>query len=212
MFNELKSKYLKKNIPELDKFFEYFEKVWYETYHIEFDKSNKDDIDFRTNNICESYNKKLNKHIKITKPGLGFFVSKILELELDYRKSVLDSVNSGLVIVKPETDIEEKLCFNSLFHYVQKYKQEIPHYNLRSNADKDEFYNGLLHLTEECFNYFFPPIVFEIEEKIEEKKEEEDLSGDDGIKLEVSPTNDSDDQTSDDEYEEEEEFSKSNYS
>lgn len=45
-----------------------------------FESMNDDDIKFRTDNIVESYNKKINSYIDCHKPKLSFFVKKYKEM------------------------------------------------------------------------------------------------------------------------------------
>jgi hypothetical protein len=155
-FNDLKEAFKAHKMPEYQKVFDYFESFWLKTYFIKFNSEDKEEVRFRTNNICESFNAKLNRFMDITHPSLGVFIEKILILELKYRQSFLELVDAGQrKIQRMQLEEEESLPFNKLQYFLEKNKIQLSKYDLRSNDKKNQIHLEFSLLLQKCHDSLY---------------------------------------------------------
>ena len=131
----------------------YFQTYWLERYTI--DPENNEALRFRTNNICESQNAKLARYIGVHKPQFGLLLDKLLDIELENRQEHLDKVNNGGKSQISEIDKEQYLPFTELYRLLELKKNEIFHYNLRSQDMKANFSKEILKVIDSCYNRIF---------------------------------------------------------
>lgn len=150
-------------------FMDYYEKNWKDNIFIDFKSLNNEELNDRTNNVCESFNSVLNKHVGISKPKLAVCVIKLKELELHYRQKTLKKINQGDTNVIVEEAKLDKLPFTHIYTALKDKEKEIQQsrYQLRSQNNEDKFIKNLYILSRECYLYLFP-----LQTDTEEKKEE----------------------------------------
>ena len=51
---------------------------WLDSYFINYNETSEEELRFRSNNICKSFNRKLNRTVGSSKPRFGVFVDKVL--------------------------------------------------------------------------------------------------------------------------------------
>ena len=170
-FKETKDCFLLKNTKFKD-FIEYFKTNWLETAFIDFKSLNKEELEERTNNICEGFNHMYNKHIGLRKARLAMFICKLLDLELYYRKRMLKKIGQGEAISHFEEDKEKKLPFSDIFHYLHQHEKDIggSRYSLRSGGLESAFIMTVADLNRNCHNYFFSEDLPEDSEEMEKNE------------------------------------------
>jgi len=120
-FAEIKTYFLSKS-NLFSKFLKYFEDQWLDNIAIDLGSSTEDLSD-RTNNVSESFNSLLNKHIAIYRPSLAVCISKLKELEFHYRQKVLKQINKGINEIQVEEPKVEKLPFSQIFMFIKDRKR-----------------------------------------------------------------------------------------
>jgi len=137
-------------------FLDYFKSNWLNSAFIDFKSLDKTEINERTNNACEGFNRVFNKHIGLKNAPLAMYVSKLKELELFCRSRILKKISQGESNAIPQTSELEKLPILEIFFFLEKSSNEIAetkHY-LRSKKNKMKFIENLETLNMECYSYF----------------------------------------------------------
>ena len=155
-FNDIKTCFTKLN-KGFKAFLSYFETNWLPHAFINFKSEDQEELNDRTNNICEGFNSLFNKHIGMKRSSLSMFISKLKELEFKYRQQILNKIGHGVEHISEVIPDETKLPLRDINNYILQYQKEIEStkYNLRSMSLKTDFLTQLLKLSHECFNFFF---------------------------------------------------------
>jgi len=167
-FLDVKECFLKKN-QTYKEFLLYFEKNWLNTAFINFNSLDKEEINDRTNNVCESFNNILNQHVGRKKPPLAMFISKLRELEFYYRQKMMQKIIAGAPAVIIQEPTEDKLPFSLIYHKLKIREEQLKElrYDLRSGKLEGEFITSISKLSEDCYNY-----VFSMKSLIDEPEED----------------------------------------
>lgn len=155
-FQDLRACFTKKS-KTFKVFLDYFERNWLKNAFIDFKSCDEEELQDRTNNICEGFNRVFNQHIKIRRASLAIFVCKLKELEFHYRKKVLKNIGNGEQNIKVEESLSDKLPFTKIYAYLENLKSEVENvrYSLRSGQVREEFMNSLVDLSQNCYDYFY---------------------------------------------------------
>ena len=143
-FDDIQEFFTEKNKVFKD-FLAYFESNWLHSAFIDFKSLNESEINDRTNNTCEGFNRVFNKHIGLKNSPLAMYISKLRELELFCRTRILKKISQGdSNIISEEVKIE-KLPFTEIFVFLEKSLKEIEEtkYFLRSKDIKNMFVDNL---------------------------------------------------------------------
>ena len=120
---------------------------------IDFNSADKNELEIRTNNVCEGFNSLLNKHVSIFKPSLAILISKLKELEVYYRKKTLNNIDQATSdVIKQEYSID-KLPFTHIYTVIESCQKEMLNevHNLRSTAKNTKLLNNLQKLSKDCY-------------------------------------------------------------
>ena len=141
--------------PNYHHFLQYFQKNWLSNYFINFVECPVEQLRFRSNNICESFNSKLNRAVAIKHPQIGVLVDKLLDFELNYRTKHLERINAGSQSNQRVYEQESYLPFSYLYTVLNAQSLQIRRYNLRSGKFNDDFWVQILEAVNECYRFLF---------------------------------------------------------
>ena len=112
-----------------DVFLKYFEKNWLNKNYIKFALCVTEDLEDRTNNICEGFNNYLSHIIEIYKPRISYFTDKIKIITKKYYKLVIDSISGKNSAFNNNENIYLNIYY-FLYNFHLKYKTNICMKNL----------------------------------------------------------------------------------
>ena len=105
-------------------FIDYFEKFWLNKNYIKFALWVKEDLEDRTNNISEGFNKYLSYIMEIYIPRISYFTYKIKIITKKYFKLVIENINGNVSQLNDKDNIYTNI-YNFIYKFHTKYRANI---------------------------------------------------------------------------------------